>query len=191
VTTNPTLIAKSGRDIKVVISEICNIIKGDVSAEVYADDFEGMISEGNELFKIAENIVLKLPVTENGIKACKFFAKMGKKTNLTLCFSSVQALLAAKAGATYISPFIGRLEDAGLNGIGLIRDIKTVFMNYPNLKTKILAASIRNQNYIEESAKIGADAITMSGKLIREMYKHHLTEKGLEIFRTDAKKGFE
>ena len=186
VTTNPSLIAKSGRDIKTVISEICGIISGDVSAEVYAEDFDEMVREGNELFKIAPNIVLKLPVTEDGIKACKHFSDMGKKTNLTLCFSSLQALLAAKAGATYISPFIGRLEDVGQDGIGLIKDIKTVFSNYPNLKTKILAASIRNISHIESVAKIGSDAITMPSKLIKEIYKHELTDKGLEIFRADA-----
>ncbi len=186
VTTNPSLIAKTGKNISSVITEICEIVKGDVSAEVSAEDFDGMVAEGEKLFSIASNIVLKLPLTYAGISACKYFSDRNKKTNVTLCFSSGQALVAAKAGATYISPFIGRLDDIGQNGIDLIKDIKTIYSNYPTLKTKILAASIRNQNHILQSALIGADAITMSGKLIKELYLHELTDKGLEIFRRDA-----
>ncbi len=188
VTTNPSLIAKTSKNTYSVIAEICEIIKGDVSAEVSSEDFDGMILEGKELFSISNNIVLKLPLTYEGIRVCKYFSDRNRKTNMTLCFSSQQALVAAKAGATYISPFIGRLDDTGQNGINLIRNIKTIFSNYPTIKTKILAASIRSQDHILQSALIGADAITMSGKLIKDLYFHALTDKGLEIFRKDSAK---
>lgn len=191
VTTNPSLIAKSGRDVKEVIKEICSIAKNevefDVSAEVFAEDFEGMIREGEILYGISTNIVLKLPLTEDGLRACKYFSSRGLKTNITLCFSANQALLAAKAGATYISPFVGRLDDIGENGLDLIRDIKAIYSNYPALKTQILAASIRNVTHFKESALAGADAITIPPKLMHELYRHELTDKGLDIFRNDIK----
>ncbi len=186
VTTNPSLIAKSGKDIKKTIAEICDVIPGDVSAELYAEDYQNMISEGKDLYSIAPNVVLKLPLTIDGLRACKYFSDLGQKTNVTLCFSAQQALLAAKAGATYISPFIGRLEDVNENGIELIRQIKTIFSNYPNLNTKILAASIRNTHHVLECSLIGADAITMPGRIITELFHHDLTVKGLEIFKRDA-----
>lgn len=190
VTTNPSLIAKSGKDIKKTIAEICGIIKGDVSAELCAEDYDNMVSEGKELYSIAPNVVLKLPLTIDGLRACKYFSGQGKKTNVTLCFSAQQALLAAKAGATYISPFIGRLEDVNENGLELIRQIKTIFFNYPNLTSKILAASIRNSQHVLDCALIGADAITMPAKIITELFHHDLTVKGLEIFRQDANTRF-
>ena len=185
VTTNPTLIARSGKDPKTAIKEICDLVKGDVSAEVFSENFDEMISEGKALYSIAENIVLKLPLTEDGLKACKYFSNKGLKTNITLCFSAAQALLAAKAGAYYISPFIGRLDDIGQDGIKLIEEIKIIYSNYPNLKTQILAASIRNIDHVLESAILGADAATMPPSMIKELYKHALTDKGLEIFRKD------
>ena len=186
ITTNPSLIAKSGKNILSVIAEICDIIKGDVSAELYAEDYKNMIIEGEKLYSIAKNIVLKLPLTIDGIKTCKYFSDKGKKTNITLCFSPQQALLAAKAGATYISPFVGRLDDVGENGMDLVRNIKTIFSNYKNINTKILAASIRHQKHVLECAIAGVDAITLPAKMIRELYYHNLTDKGLNIFRKDS-----
>jgi transaldolase len=185
VTTNPTLIAKTGREIKQVISEICKIVDGDISAEVFSEDFDGMIEEGEILYSLSNKIVLKLPLTKSGLRACKYFSSKGLKTNVTLCFSANQALLAGIAGATYISPFIGRLDDIGEDGIGLIRDIKNIYSNYPMIKTQILAASIRNIDHVFHSASIGADAATMPLKIISDLYQHDLTDKGLEIFRKD------
>lgn len=185
VTTNPTLIAKSAGNPLEVIEKICNIVSGDVSAEVFSEDFSSMVEEGEVLYNLSSNIVLKLPLTEDGLKACKFFSEKGKKTNITLCFSATQALLAAKAGATYISPFIGRLEDIGQDGMGLIRDIRKIYDNYSNIKTQILAASIRNLDHVKNSALFGADVATFGSKLFFELYKHELTNKGLEIFRKD------
>jgi transaldolase len=187
VTTNPSLIAKNGGNIREIIKNICFLVKGrDVSAEVFAEDYISILKEAEILYSISENIVLKLPLTIDGIRACKYFSAQGRKTNVTLCFSANQALLAAKAGATYISPFIGRLDDVGENGVELIYDIKKVFSNYPSLKTQILAASIRSGQHVEQSAKAGADAATISLKIIKELYEHKLTDKGLEIFRKDA-----
>jgi len=187
VTTNPSLIAKTGRKQEDVIKEISEIIDGPISAEVIATDVEGMIKEGEELSKIHKNVVIKLPLTEAGISACKHFSKKGIKTNVTLCFSMNQALLAAKAGATYISPFIGRLDDIGQNGLDLITEIRQMYDIY-GFKTKILAASIRNVTHVREVALIGADVGTMPLSVIKSLYKHPLTTAGLETFLADHKK---
>ena len=151
VTTNPSLIAKSGRDFKETIAEICKIVPGPVSAEVAATDFDGMIREGHELAKIAKNVTIKVPLTLDGLKACKVFTSEGTMVNVTLCFSATQALLAAKAGATFVSPFIGRLDDIGLNGMDLIREIRTIYDNYQDLQTDILAASIRTVGHVKDA----------------------------------------
>lgn len=185
VTTNPSIIAKEGKDIKKLVREICTIIKGDVSVEVAATEFSEMINEGNKLADIAENVVIKLPITWDGIKACNYFTNRGKKVNMTLCFSLTQALTAAKAGATYVSPFIGRMDDIAQDGFMLIRNIVTVFSNYPNLNTKVLAASIRHVQHLREVALIGADIATMPAKVIKQLLTHPLTDKGLEAFLKD------
>lgn len=187
VTTNPSLIAKTGRKQEDVIREISEIVDGPISAEVIALDLEGMIKEGEELAKIHKNVVIKLPLTEAGIAACAHFTKKNIKTNVTLCFSMNQALLAAKAGATYISPFIGRLDDIGHNGNDLIAEIRQMYDNY-GFKTKILAASIRHASHVREVALIGADVGTMPLSVIKALYKHPLTTNGLEAFLADHKK---
>lgn len=187
VTTNPSLIAKTGRKQEDVIREISEIVDGPISAEVIATDLEGMKREGEELSKIHKNVVIKLPLTEAGIAACKFFSKKGIKTNVTLCFSVNQALLAAKAGATYISPFIGRLDDIGHNGNDLINEIRTVYDNY-GFTTKILAASIRHAAHVREASLLGADVGTMPLNVVKSLYKHPLTANGLEAFLNDHKK---
>ena len=187
VTTNPSLIMKSGRDIKEVTKEICDMVDGPVSAETVALDAEGMIAEGRELAKIADNITIKVPLTWAGIKACKVLSGEGRMVNVTLCFSPNQAILAAKAGATFISPFIGRLDDIHLDGMELIEDIRTIYDNY-GFETQILAASIRSVNHIAEAARIGADVITAPPAVIKKMAEHPLTDKGLESFLADWKK---
>lgn len=187
VTTNPSLIAKTGRSQVEVIKEISEIIDGPISAEVIALDYEGMVKEGTELAKIHKNIVIKLPLTEAGIKACRHFSDHDIKTNVTLCFSMNQALLAAKAGATYISPFLGRLDDIGHNGLDLIREIRALYDNY-GYQTKILAASIRHGLHVREVALLGADVSTMPLNVIKSLYKHPLTDKGIEIFLADHQK---
>lgn len=184
VTTNPSLIAKSGRDFKEVIAEICSVVDGPVSAEVAAMDYDGMVAEGEHLAKIAPNVVIKLPLTLDGLKACRYFTGKGIKTNVTLCFSPNQALLAAKAGATYISPFVGRLDDISLDGMELIRDIRQIFDNY-EFETEILAASIRSANHVKEAALAGADVATVPAGVIKGLAKHVLTDKGLEQFAKD------
>ncbi|WP_298962350.1 fructose-6-phosphate aldolase [uncultured Roseibium sp.] len=189
VTTNPSLIAKSGRDFKEVIAEICSITEGDVSAEVAATDFDTMIKEANVLRAIANNVVIKLPLTFDGLKACKKLTEEGTKTNVTLCFSANQALLAAKAGATYISPFIGRLDDIHADGLELIREIRVIYDNY-GYETEILAASIRTPNHVKDCAIIGADVATVPPATLKSLVKHPLTDKGLEAFLADwAKTG--
>jgi transaldolase len=189
VTTNPSLIMKSGRDIKEVTKEICAITPGPVSAETVALDADGMIAEGRELAKIADNIAIKVPLTWAGLKACKTLSDEGRMVNVTLCFSANQALLAAKAGATFISPFIGRLDDLNLDGMQLIADIRQIYDNY-GFETNILAASIRTVNHMTEAAKIGADVATAPPEVIRKMAQHPLTDKGLETFLADwAKTG--
>jgi len=187
ITTNPSLIAKQKKDIKTILKEICKEIKGPVSAEVTATNCDEMLKEAKILKKIAKNIVIKLPLTFEGLKACKELSKKGIDTNVTLCFSVTQALMAAKSGATYVSPFIGRLDDIGESGIGLIHDIRTVFDNYKDIKTKILSASIRNIDHVKEVAKAGSDVATIPPKVFHEMYKHELTDKGLKIFLDDWK----
>ncbi len=189
VTTNPSLIMKSGRDIKEVTKEICDMVSGPVSAETVALDAEGMIREGLELKKIADNIAIKVPLTWDGLKACKALTDQGHMVNVTLCFSANQALLAAKAGATFISPFIGRLDDLNLDGMELIADIREIYDNY-GFETQILAASIRSANHMSEAAKIGADVATAPPAVIKAMANHVLTDKGLEGFLKDwAKTG--
>ena len=184
VTTNPSLIAKSGRDFKEVIAEICALVEGPVSAEVASMDYDGMVAEGEHLAKIAKNVVIKLPLTLPGLKACRYFAQKGIKTNVTLCFTANQALLAAKAGATYISPFLGRLDDINIDGMDLIRDIREIYDNY-GFETQILAASIRSANHVKEAALAGADVATIPASVIKGLANHVLTEKGLEQFAKD------
>ena len=189
VTTNPSLILKSGRDILEVTKEICGIVSGPVSAEVVATKAEDMIAEGRKLAEIAENIAVKVPLTWDGLKACKVLSEEGRMVNVTLCFSANQALLAAKAGATFISPFIGRLDDINLDGLELIQDIRQIYDNY-SFKTEILAASIRTANHVRECALVGADVMTAPPAVIKGMANHVLTEKGLEQFLADwAKTG--
>ena len=187
VTTNPSLIMKSGRDIKEVTREICNMVDGPVSAETVALDAGGMVEEGRELARIAENIAIKVPLTWDGLKACKQLAGEGRMVNVTLCFSANQALLAAKAGATFISPFIGRLDDINLDGMDLISDIRTIYDNYA-FDTQILAASIRSVNHATDAARIGADVMTAPPEVIRKMAAHPLTDKGLDAFLKDWEK---
>ncbi len=189
VTTNPSLILKSGRNIAEVTREICELVEGPVSAEVVAADAEGMIREGKHLAEIAPNIAVKVPLTWDGLKACKALTDDGHMVNVTLCFTPAQAILAAKAGATFISPFIGRLDDIGLDGMELIADIRTIYDNY-GYETNLLAASIRSVNHIIECARIGADVITAPPAVIKAMANHVLTDKGLEQFNADwAKTG--
>ena len=187
VTTNPSLIMKSGRDIKEVTKQICDMVDGPVSAETVALDADGMIAEGRELAKIADNIAIKVPLTWEGLKACKALTGEGFMVNVTLCFSPNQALLAAKANATFISPFIGRLDDINLDGMDLIADIREIYDNY-GYETEILAASIRSVNHMTEAAKIGADVATAPPDVIRKMAAHPLTDKGLEGFLKDWEK---
>lgn len=188
VTTNPSLIAKSGRDFKQTIAEICDVVTGPVSAEVAAIDYDGMIREGHELAKIAKNVTIKVPLTWDGLKACKTLTGEGTMVNVTLCFNANQALLAAKAGATFISPFIGRLDDIGLNGMDLIREIRAIYDNYQYLTTDILAASIRSVNHVKEAALIGADVATVPPSILKALVKHPLTDAGLAAFLADWKK---
>lgn len=188
VTTNPSLVAKeSGVDFKEHIANICSIVKGDVSAEVTALDTDGMLREGRELAKIAPNVVVKCPLTMDGLKATRIFKEEGTKVNVTLCFSAAQALLAAKAGAAYISPFIGRLDDISTNGMQLIADIIQIYGNY-GFQTEVLAASIRHPMHIVDCALAGADVATIPFKVIQQLVNHPLTDKGLESFLSDWKK---
>lgn len=184
ITTNPSLMSKTKDDFGSTIVKICKIVSSDVSVEVAANDVDTMISQGNKILGISSNIVIKLPMTWNGIKVCQYFADKGKKVNMTLCFSVNQALIAAKAGAHYVSPFIGRLDDIGQNGMSLISDIRQMYDNY-QYQTKILAASIRNPNHVYQSAMYGADVATMSSKIIKQLLDHPLTDSGLEVFNRD------
>ncbi len=189
VTTNPSLILKSGRNILEVTKEICDLVDGPVSAEVVASKADDMIAEGRKLAEIADNIAVKVPLTWDGLKACKVLSGEGRMVNVTLCFSANQALLAAKAGATFISPFIGRLDDINIDGLQLIADIRTIYDNY-GFETQILAASIRTANHMSECAKIGADVATAPAAVIKAMANHVLTDKGLAQFNADwAKTG--
>tara|TARA_B100000900_G_scaffold281069_1_gene240458 strand:+ start:1482 stop:2135 length:654 start_codon:yes stop_codon:yes gene_type:complete len=187
VTTNPSLIAKSGRNILEVIEEICSIISGPVSAEVTATDYETMMLEANRFIKLAKNVSIKVPLTRDGLQTCRTLSEKGVSVNVTLCFSPSQAILAAKAGASFISPFVGRLDDIGQNGLDLIYDIVEIYNNY-NFKTEVLVASVRGVHHIVESAKIGANIVTIPAKTFKEMYNHPLTDKGLASFLSDWKK---
>lgn len=187
VTTNPSLIMKAGRDIREVIAEICDMVEGPVSAETIATEAPGMIEEGRELAKIADNIAIKVPLTWEGLKACRVLSDEGRMVNVTLCFSANQALLAAKAGASFISPFIGRLDDINLDGMDVIAEIRQIYDNY-DFGTEILAASIRSVNHISEAAKIGADIATVPPAVLHKMADHPLTDKGLAAFLKDWEK---
>lgn len=189
VTTNPSIIAKSGRSISEVISAICKVISGPVSAEVIATDSKSMIEEGVKLASLAENVCIKLPITKDGLIACKELSSQGYKTNLTLCFSVTQAILAAKMGATFVSPFIGRLDDNHFDGLSLIEDIREVYDIY-GFNTEILCASVRNSYHIVECAKLGGDVVTIPPALFDSMYKHKLTDEGLAQFLNDHKSVF-
>ncbi|HVI31880.1 fructose-6-phosphate aldolase [Phenylobacterium sp.] len=184
VTTNPSLIAKSGRKMLDVIAEICGVVEGPVSAEVAAADTAGMLDEGRKLSTIAPNVVVKVPLTRDGLIATREFAREGILTNVTLCFSAAQALLAAKAGASYISPFIGRLDDHGADGMDLITEIRTIYDNY-GFDTEILAASIRSPGHVTQAAMAGADCATIPPDVFQALFKHPLTEKGLDQFLKD------
>ncbi|MFR7349191.1 fructose-6-phosphate aldolase [Peptoniphilus sp.] len=186
VTTNPSLIAKEGRVFEEVIDEISKIVDGPVSAEVVSTDAEGMVKEGRILSKIKENVIIKIPMTEEGLKATSILSKENIKTNVTLIFSASQAILAARAGATYVSPFLGRLDDIGVSSKDLIKEISTIFKNY-NIETKIIAASVRNTTHIVDSMLAGADIATVPTKVIKQMVKHPLTDSGLIKFLEDFK----
>ena len=187
VTTNPSLAAKTGRDYVEVLKEICAVVPGAVSAEVLATDFDGMMKQAKVFTKIAKNIAIKVPLTWDGLKACKALSDDGTMVNVTLCFSAVQAMMAAKAGAHFISPFIGRLDDIGEDGMALIRDIRTIYDNY-GFKTEILAASIRTISHVRECLLAGADVGTMPTDIFKKLISHPLTDKGLAAFEADAKK---
>ncbi|MCX8230687.1 MAG: fructose-6-phosphate aldolase [Alphaproteobacteria bacterium] len=185
VTTNPSLVAKSGRDFFDVLKDICAVVDGPVSAEVTATGHETMVAQGRKLAAIANNIAVKVPLTWDGLKACKALRADGTMVNVTLCFSAAQAVLAAKAGATFISPFVGRLDDIGQDGMDLIQDIRTIYDNYPALETKILVASIRHPTHVLQSALIGADVCTVPPDVLRKLAQHPLTDKGLAAFLAD------
>ncbi|CAH2600474.1 putative transaldolase [Rhodovastum atsumiense] len=190
VTTNPTLIAKSGRRILDVIAEICSVVPGPVSAEVAATEYEQILREADVLRRIASNVTIKVPLTPDGLRACRRLADQGVMVNVTLCFSAAQALLAAKAGATFISPFVGRLDDVGTDGMKLISDIVTIYRNYPALTTEVLVASVRHPIHVVEAAKLGAHVATLPPAVLRALYNHPLTDKGLAAFLADwAKTG--
>lgn len=184
VTTNPSLIAKAGRTMREVIAEICGLVEGPVSAEVAATEVEGMLAEGRALADIAPNVVVKLPLTKDGLIATRVLAEEGVQTNVTLCFSANQALLAAKAGAAYVSPFVGRLDDAGEDGMQLVHDIRAIYDNYA-FDTEILAASMRTPDHVQAAAIAGADCATLPPAVFEALFKHPLTEQGLELFKAD------
>jgi transaldolase len=187
VTTNPSLAAKTGKDYAESLKEITGIVKGSVSAEVISTEFDGMMKEGRAVAKIADNIAVKVPSTWDGMRACRALSDEGHKVNVTLCFSPVQAMLAAKAGATFISPFIGRVDDIGEDGMGLVRDIRAIYDNY-GFRTEILAASIRSVSHVREAALAGADVATIPTDIFKKLMDHPLTDKGLAAFVADAKK---
>jgi transaldolase len=188
VTTNPSLIAKSGKQFIPLIEEICGIVDGPVSAEVASTDYETMIKEARRLAEIAEHVAIKVPLTPAGLKVCKEMSDEGRMVNVTLCFSPAQAILAAKAGATFISPFVGRLDDLAQDGMQLIDDIVTIYNNYPEFYTEVLVASVRHPMHIIEAAKIGADVVTCPASVIKQLYNHPLTDKGLAAFVADWEK---
>ena len=187
VTTNPSLVAKSGRKFLDVVEEICTIVDGPISAEVTATDYETMLKEGQKLAALAPNIAVKVPLTANGLKTCKALSDAGTMVNVTLCFSPGQAILAAKAGAAFISPFVGRLDDISTDGMRLIADICQIYSNYESFETEVLVASIRNPMHLIEAARMGAGVATLPPSVLRQLYKHPLTEAGLEAFLSDWK----
>ncbi len=190
VTTNPSLVAKSGRRMHDVIAEICAIVPGPVSAEVAATDYDGMMAEARVLRAIAGNVTIKVPLTPDGLRACRALTSQGTMVNVTLCFSAAQALLAAKAGASFVSPFVGRLDDIGEDGMGLIADILTIFRHYPALTTEVLVASVRSPAHVVVAAKLGAHVATIPPAVLRQLFAHPLTDKGLAAFLADwAKAG--
>lgn len=188
VTTNPSLVLKSGKPFIPLIEEICAVVSGPVSAEVASTDFETMWKEADKLRRIADHVAVKVPLTPDGLKVCKKLSDEGTMVNVTLCFSAAQAILAAKAGAAFISPFVGRLDDIGADGLTLIQDIVSIYQNYPDFQTEVLVASVRHPMHIVESAKMGADVVTCPPSVIRQLYAHPLTEKGLAAFVEDWKK---
>ncbi len=185
VTTNPSLIAKSGQSILDVIEQICQVVDGPVSAEVIATDVDNMLKEGRKLASISKSVAVKVPLTHDGLMACKALSNENIMVNVTLCFSAAQAILAAKAGATFVSPFIGRLDDIGQDGLNLISDICTIYSNYPLIGTQVLVASVRGPQHVIESAKIGADVVTIPPSILRQLFKHPLTDNGLKAFMDD------
>ena len=190
VTTNPSLVAKSGRPFLEVIREICEVVDGPVSAEVTATDHPTMLSEGRKLAQLAGNVAVKVPLTPDGLKTCRTLADDGVMVNVTLCFSASQSILAAKAGAAFVSPFIGRLDDISRDGMGLIEDIRLIYDNYDRFATEILVASVRSPNHVAEAAKLGADVATIPPGVLRQLFNHPLTDKGLDAFLADwAKTG--
>ena len=188
VTTNPSLVAKSGRDFTDVIQEICRIVDGPVSAEVTATSASEMVDEGRSLAKLADNVAVKVPLTWDGLKACRTLSQSGIKVNVTLCFSANQALLAGRAGAAFISPFIGRLDDIGFDGMELIADIREIYDNYDNIDTEILTASVRNPLHVKQAAQYGSDIATVPPSVLRQLVQHPLTDKGLAAFLADWEK---
>ena len=190
VTTNPSLMAKTGKRFQDVLADICAHVPGPVSAEVAATEFDGMMAEARVLRGIAKNIAVKVPLTPDGLRACRALTHDGAMVNVTLCFSAAQAILAAKAGATFVSPFIGRLDDVGEHGMGLIADIVSIFRNYPHFKTEVLVASVRNPTHVVDAAKLGAHVVTVPPAVLKQLFNHPLTEKGLAAFLADwAKTG--
>lgn len=190
VTTNPSLVAKTGRPFLEVLADICRLVEGPVSAEVTATDQAGMLREAERLLAVARNVCIKVPLTLDGLKACRALAARGVAVNVTLCFSPAQALLAAKAGATFVSPFVGRLDDVAHDGMRLIADIVQIYRNYPALKTEVLVASVRHPGHVVEAARLGAHVATLPPAVIRQLVRHPLTDKGLEAFLADwAKTG--
>lgn len=188
VTTNPSLVAKEGKSFLKMMEEICKVVDGPVSAEVAATDAKAMIAEGRELAGLAENIAVKVPLTAEGLKACRVLSEEGTMVNVTLCFSPLQAVLASKAGATFVSPFVGRLDDVGHDGMALIEEICAIYDNYPDLETMVLAASLRHPKHVLDAALIGADVVTIPPNVMRQIIKHPLTDKGLQAFVEDWKK---
>ena len=188
VTTNPSLIMKAGRPMLDVIQEICAIVPGPVSAETVATDHKKMLEEGRKLAKLAKNVAVKVPLTPDGLKTCKILSSEGTMVNVTLCFSAAQALLAAKAGASFISPFVGRLDDIGQDGMHLIGEIMTIYHQYPHFKTEVLVASVRHPMHVVQAAKLGAEVVTAPPAVLRQMFAHPLTEKGLASFLSDWQK---
>ena len=188
VTTNPSLVAKTGRPFFEVLEEICGLVDGPVSAEVTATDADAMLAEGRKLAGLADNIAIKVPLTPDGLKACKALSGEGTQVNVTLCFSAGQAILAAKAGATFVSPFVGRLDDIGEDGLGLIEDICEIYRQYDDFETEVLVASVRHPGHVIESAKLGAHVATVPPAILRQLFQHPLTDKGLAAFLADWEK---